>query len=104
MEFYPVADWCERNLHCNFEEDLPRPDVTPRWFKAESGTALFSIIRDPIDYYQYTGRESSTVGRNDGGGQKFINSINTLQTFIPAKVDRSPSLKVEGGCTTACFP
>jgi hypothetical protein len=104
VAFYPVADWCERNLHCSFEEDLPKPDVTPRWFEADSGTALFSIIRDPIDYYQYTGRDSSVAGRNDEGGQKYINSINTLQTFIPAKVDRSPSLNVEGGCTTACYP
>jgi len=105
MKFYPVADWCERKLHCNFEEDLPKPDVTPRWFEAESGTALFSIIRDPIDYYQYTGRDSSIIGRNDGGGQRFINSIDTLQEFIPAKVDRSPSLNIEGGCTVGtCFP
>ena len=104
MTFYPIADWCERKLHCHFEEDLPKPDVTPRWFEAGSGTALFSIIRDPIDYHQYTGRNSSRVGSNDGGGQRFINSIHTLQTFIPARVDRTPSLFVEGGCTTACFP
>ncbi|EED88737.1 predicted protein [Thalassiosira pseudonana CCMP1335] len=104
MSFYPVSDWCERKLYCNFEENLSEPDVTPRWFEADSGATLFSIIRDPIDYYDYTGRRASMVGSHDGGGQRFINSIDTLQTFIPAKVDRSPALNVEGGCTTACFP
>lgn len=104
-KFYPVADWCERRLQCFFEEDLPMPDATPRWFEAETGTALFAIIRDPIDYFQYTGRDSSVVGGHDGGGQRFIDSTNMLQTFIPAKVDRSPSLYIEGGCTVgACFP
>ena len=105
MKFYPVADWCERKIYCNYEEDLPKPDVTPRWFEAETGTALFSIIRDPINYYQYTGRHSSTIGADDGGGQRFIDSIDTLQTFVPAKVDRSPALTVAGGCDVgACFP
>ena len=106
-KFYPVADWCERKLHCTFEEDLPKPDVTPRWFDAESGAILFSIIRDPIDYYQYTGRDSARTGSDDGGGQRFINEVKTLpvQTFVPAIVDRSPSLYVEGGCVAgACFP
>ena len=105
MEFYPIADWCERRLHCSFEEDLLKLDVKPRWFEAEQGTSLFSIIRDPIDYFQYTGRDSSTSGADDGGGQRFIDSIDTLQTFVPAKVDRSPALNVHGGCAAgSCFP
>ncbi len=104
-KFYPVADWCERELHCRFEEDLPNPDVTPRWFEAETGTSLFSIIRDPIDYYQYTGRDSTIVGSNDGGGQRFTDNSNVVQMFIPAKVDRSSSLYIAGGCAVgACFP
>jgi hypothetical protein len=104
-KFYPVADWCERVLHCTFDEDLAKPDTTPRWFEAETETALFSIIRDPIDYFQYTGRDSTVVGINDGGGQRFIDSTNMLQTFIPAKVDRSSALYMEGGCAAgACFP
>lgn len=107
LKFYPVADWCERKLQCTFEEDLSKPDVTPRWFDAETGTALFSIIRDPIDYYQYTGRDSAITGGDDGGGQRYINEIETLpvQTFVPAIVDRSLSLYVEDGCVVgACFP
>lgn len=105
-KFYPLADWCERELHCRFDEDLTKPDFTPRWFEAETGTALFSIIRDPIDYFQYTGRDSTIAGSNDGGGQRFVDSTNMLQMFIPATVDRSSSLYIDGGCTTAgaCFP
>lgn len=69
LTFYPVADWCERKLHCTYEEDLLKLEALPRWFDVESGTLLFSIIRDPIDYYQYTGKESTSAGIDDGGGQ-----------------------------------
>ncbi|KAL7513815.1 hypothetical protein ACHAXN_011176 [Cyclotella atomus] len=104
LDFYPIADFCERRLHCSFEENLPAPDVLPRWFEADTGATLFSIIRDPISYHQYTGRDGVTVGAGDGGGQKFIRNRDALQNYIPAKVDRSPAFNVEGGCTTACFP
>ena len=104
MSFYPVADWCERKLHCSFEESLSSTDVTPRWFEADSGSILFSILRDPIDYYQYTGRNAATVGANDGGGQRFLDTITTFETFIPAKVSRSPAFNVEGDCAALCFP
>lgn len=103
MKFYPVADWCERKLHCAFEEDLTKPDVTPRWFEADSGTALFSIIRDPINYYEYTGRSTSIIGRNDAGGQRYIDTIRELQEFIPAKVDGSSALNLEGGYNWCMF-
>jgi hypothetical protein len=108
LTYYPVADWCERKLQCTFEEDLPKPAATPRWFDVESGTVLFSIIRDPIDYYQYTGKDSTIAGIDDGGGQRFKNeAIEKLpvQTFVPAIVDRSSSLYIEGGCSAgSCFP
>jgi len=104
MSFYPVADWCERKLHCSFEESLSSTDVTPRWFEADSGSTLFSILRDPIDYYQYTGRDAATVGVHDGGGQRFLDTIKTLETFIPAKVSRSPAFNMVGDCKAACFP
>lgn len=104
IEFYPIADWCERKLHCQYEENLPEPDVLPRWFEADTGVTLFSIIREPIDYYEYTGRDAGIISNNDGGGQRFIKSVNEGQRFIPVKVDRSPAFNVEGGCTTACFP
>jgi hypothetical protein len=104
MSFYPVADWCERKLRCSFEESLSSTDVTPRWFEADSGSTLFSILRDPIDYYQYTGRDAATVGVHDGGGQRFLDTVKTLETFIPAKVSRSPAFNVVGDCKAACFP
>ncbi len=40
-----IAVWCERKLQCTFEEYLPKPDITPLWFNAETGTALFSMIQ-----------------------------------------------------------
>ncbi|KAK1742182.1 IPT/TIG domain-containing protein, partial [Skeletonema marinoi] len=104
ISFYPLADWCERKLHCSFEESLTSTDVTPRWFEADSGSTLFSILRDPIDFYQYTGRDSATVGANDGGGQRFLDTVTTLETFIPAKVSRSPAFNVVGDCAASCFP
>ena len=104
--FYPIADICERRLHCTFEENLSQAEVTPRWFEADSGTVLFSIIRDPIDFYQYTGRNETVAGIHDGGGQKYLDSITTLQEFVNVKVDRSPALNVDAdeGCITGCFP
>ena len=104
ISFYPVADWCERRLQCSFEESLSSTDVTPRWFEANSGSTLFSVIRDPIDYYQYTGRDAATVGVNDGGGQRFLDTVKTLETLIPAKVSRSPAFNVLGDCAASCFP
>ena len=104
MSFYPVADWCERKLQCSYEESLVSTDVIPRWFEADSGSVLFSILRDPIDYYQYTGREAAIMGTNDGGGQKYTDTITTLETFVPAKVSRSPAFNVVGDCAASCFP
>ena len=104
--FYPIADICERRLQCTYEEDLSKAEVTPRWFEADSGAVLFSIIRDPIDFYQYTGRNKTVAGIHDGGGQKYLDSIGTVQEFVNVKVDRSPALNVDAdeGCTIGCFP
>ena len=70
--FYPIADICERKLICSFEEDLSEPDVNPRWFETRAGTTLFDILRNPVNYQQYTGRMKSTPGEEDGGGENFI--------------------------------
>lgn len=104
--FYPIADICERRLHCTYEEDLSQAEVTPRWFEADSGTVLFSIVRDPIDFYQYTGRDETVAGILDGGGQKYLDSLTNLQEFVNVKVDRSSALNVDAdeGCTIGCFP
>ena len=99
--FYPIADWCERKLYCEYEESLKESDITPRWFEAESGTTLFSLLRDPVNYYQYTGRDKTTTGINDGGGSKFMNSIKLSDVFIPVKIKR---LGRDENCDRLCFP
>jgi hypothetical protein len=54
----PVADWCERVLKCHYEEDLENIDSTPRWFEVETGTALFDLLRYPVNYKEFHGRPS----------------------------------------------
>ncbi len=99
-EKYLIAVWCKRKLQCTFEEYLPKLDVTPLWFDAKTGTALFSIICNSINYYKYTGRDFAITGGSGGGGQRYINGNKKLpvQMFVPAIVDRSPSLHVKDGC------
>ena len=104
QRFYPIADWCEQKIYCNFEEDLNQPDITPRWFETNSGVSLFSIIREPVNYFQYTGRDQTRVGFNDGGGQKFTTSSISSDTFIPVKIDRSVAEEVDGECNRLCYP
>ena len=99
--FYPIADWCERKIHCEYEERLHEKDITPRWFEAESGTTLYSLIRDPVNYSQYTGRSGSRSEKNDGGGSKFMKSIKVSDTFVPVKVKRIGN---GNNCSTLCFP
>ena len=102
--FYPIADWCEQKIYCDYEERLETPDITPRWFEADSGATLFSIIRDPVSYYEYTGRQKTTSSADDGGGGKYIESIKLDDTFIPVKVDRSAAAELNSECLQLCFP
>ena len=102
--FYPVADWCEHKLFCQYEENLAQPEVSPRWFETSTGQSLFSIIRDPIDYYDYTGKTKTTASASDEGGQKFVRSAKSSDIFVPVKIDRTAADNVEGGCTDLCFP
>ena len=103
-QFYPVADWCERKVFCDYEEKLDQPDITPRWFEASTGASLFSIIRDPVNYYHYTGRHQTRTGLDDEGGQRFISSLKSSDTLIPLKIDRSAADDIEDGCDILCFP
>ncbi len=80
--FHPIADICERKLLCSFEEDLSEPDVNPRWFETRTGTTLFDILRNPVNYQQYTGRIKSTPGEEDGGGENFIGMAICFVIFI----------------------
>ena len=103
--FYPVADWCERKLHCHYEEELGRLDELPRWFEASSGDSLFSVLRDPINYYQYTAREATSVVREDRGGQKHVKGILPAENaFIPVKVHRAAAPLINEECSSLCFP
>ena len=102
--FYPIADWCERKLYCQYEEELAQTDVLPRWFEADTGTALFSILRDPINYHQYTGRTAAYPSAGDGGGQQYVLSIQSPDTFIPVNVDRTAALELDEDCAKLCFP
>lgn len=99
--FYPVADWCERKIYCEYEENLDQQDVTPRWFEATTGTTIFSVIRDPVDYHQYTGREGARTSVDDGGGEKYMKSIDLFDTFIPVKLKR---IGDNANCGYLCMP
>jgi hypothetical protein len=100
----PIADWCERLLYCNYEEDLINPDVTKRWMELDSGNTLFHFLRDPISFKQYTGRDTERIGIEDGGGARFLSTLSASDDLIPVDVDRSAAALVAGGCTTLCFP
>jgi hypothetical protein len=102
--FNPVADWCERLIHCTYEENLKQPDRLPRWFEAGTGISLFSFIRDPIDYNQFTGRQSGRPGPDDGGGTQYLKTITSPDTFIPVIINRDAASDVEGECQELCFP
>jgi hypothetical protein len=102
--FYPIADWCQRELHCHYEESLDKLESTPRWFEASTGTSLFSFIRDPVDYEQYTGRSNTRIGKDDGGGIRWLSTVVSPDVFIPVEVDREAGLNIEGGCGQRCFP
>ena len=106
-QFFPVSDWCERQIFCSFEEDLSKQDITPRWFETDSGTTLFSVLRDPVSYFDYTGRKSSIPSINDGGGAKFISKTKTFEKFIPVKVIKNLKKMQHGEqdeCSRLCYP
>jgi hypothetical protein len=102
----PVADWCERWLYCNYEEDLPNVDIASRWFEASTGDVLMYLLRDPIVYSQYTGRSGPRIGPDDRGGQKAVDDIMTISSdlFIGITVDRTAADLFPGGCMLQCFP
>lgn len=98
-QFYPIADWCEQSFRCAFEEELDKAQLVPRWFEASNGTTLFSVVRDPITYFQYTGRKGTRTSSNDGGGSAFVQSIDLDDVFIPVKVK-----SIKGRCNFPCIP
>lgn len=91
-------------LQCQYEEVLDQPETIPRWFEAGNGQTLYHIIRDPVNYYQYTGRKETIPGKGDNGGQNFIKMINNFDSFIPVKVDRKAADGIVDGCSSSCMP
>lgn len=100
----PIADYCVRNLQCNYEETLGNPDPTPRWFEASTGMTLFHFLRDPIDYYQYTGRTSTHPSPYDrGGGGAVRDALAASEdALISVDVDHSAGDAITG-CQISCF-
>jgi hypothetical protein len=103
MQFYPIGAWCERKIHCKYDEDLEHNDQLPRWFETAPGTIIFSILRDPINYYQYTGRNGAHTHWSDGGGQKYVESIDSFDAFVPVKISRNGEGNDCNG-PLQCFP
>jgi hypothetical protein len=101
----PVADWCELEIECEYEEILGTPDNTNRWFEMPTGSYVFEILRYPVDYYQYTGRLSTSgPDRLDGGGAVAIDAYlkKSADNFIKVNVDHTLGDAIPG-CTTMCF-
>lgn len=57
-----IADWCERTVYCDYEEDLTTLDVTPRWMELDTGSVPFTILRDPVSFSQFSGGGQVTAG------------------------------------------
>lgn len=57
----PIADWCERDVTCAFEEDMSGAgaSLSPVWYDADSGTTLFTMLQRPISFLEYVGRASA---------------------------------------------
>jgi len=53
-----------------------------------------------------SGRDVERVSPGDGGGAKFLNSIQASATdqLIPVIVDRRAAASVPGGCLQLCYP
>jgi hypothetical protein len=101
----PVTDWCYRTLQCNYEESLTNPDNTPRWFEVTgTGTPLFTMLRDPVDYYQYTGRTSTHPSSKDHGGGAAVTAAlaQSEDSIISVTIDHSEGDLING-CAQLCF-
>ncbi|OQS00484.1 hypothetical protein THRCLA_05945, partial [Thraustotheca clavata] len=91
----PVADYCMREIACDYEEDLATIEVNPRWFEAGTLTHLFEIVNEPVSY------EDFLTGSNLY--EKLLSAGNS-DIFVPVIVDRSAANSIVGGCTLQCFP
>eukprot|EP01038_Epipyxis_sp_PR26KG_P007209 gene7209-9837_t len=100
----PISDFCSRVLTCNYEENLAGTDSTYRWFEAPTDSTMFNLVRYPLNYYQYTGRQYSTPSVGDAGGGAIVDSLLALSpdNLIAVTVDHSIGDLI-GGCVLNCF-
>ena len=100
----PIADWCIRSLACNYEESLANPDSTPRWFEASTGSTLFQLLRDPVEYDQFTSRSSVYPSSgSEGGGQAVIDAaLQSEDNIIMVTIDHSFG-DIIVGCSILCY-
>ncbi|KDO22135.1 hypothetical protein SPRG_10953 [Saprolegnia parasitica CBS 223.65] len=91
----PTADYCYRDVACQYEEDLRTVAVNPRWFEASTLTSLFEMVNEPVTYQAYS-----------TGSQlyKTLLAAGNSDVFVPVLVDRTAADVIEGGCTIQCFP
>jgi len=103
---YPIADWCELNFTCNYEEDLSLVLIALRWFEHATGKTLFQLIDQPLSYANFTGRDSNRAGYYDAGSGEIIDTVTetTTDTLINVKVDRSAANYLDYDCSSQCMP
>ncbi|KAF0687226.1 Aste57867_20988 [Aphanomyces stellatus] len=91
----PVADYCIREIKCNYEEDLSTVDVNTRWYEAKDGAHLFDLMEEPITFADYA----------KGGAlyNELLDAANS-DIFVPVTVNREAAAEIEGGCLLQCYP
>ena len=97
-------------MHCNYEERLETPDIVPRWFETGSGDELFQIIDVPLDYFFYTGRDTTRSGRGDNVADALeADFIETSDNYRSVSVNRDSAGELDpalglGVCLDGCIP
>jgi hypothetical protein len=105
----PIADYCKRDLQCNYEENIPEPEALPRFFEVGEGEALFYILKYPVKYSEYVGRSEDNptyVGTEDSGGGKKTQDMLELSADYLIEVGLASSSAEDDGCPAdgVCIP
>ena len=109
----PVADWCERTVQCNYEEDLTSSSgASSPWYLSGGGETLFEMMETPITFLQYTGRETTRPQPKDmaaiHGVVDDLLRVAGPDGFIGAEVDAEAMVDAEdsGACDgdNPCIP
>eukprot|EP00941_MAST-03F_sp_MAST-3F-sp1_P005185 g5185.t1 len=104
----PTADWCEVDIPCNYEEELAQTEVNPRWFEADSGAVLWTMLQDPMNLEQFKSgagfMEEVASGIFVGDAGRHPDQRYGPDSIIPVEVDRSAAEEMPGECLELCFP